>query len=746
MITVILPLRLSEIRLYDEIERLDRIAETIPKDRFQILIVDFGTCAERVGELARFSERHEGVEILRVDDDGPFSIGRARDIGVQHAKTDIVMFHDVDFLCSADTYQRIYKEAAARKLDRKGYDFFTVPTIFLTDAGTRTYLDLFAKDPEHADWHAHNSVLRGKRAFFQHAALGSSATVINRYFYLVSGGHDPAFRGHGAEDFEFYHRLESLCRRAPRSNRYYEGIPYANGNFSGFRAFFALFGQDIWMRGICMVHLDHPRREVHDRAYGVSSQNFSMLRRRMEDYDKAVHVIKPIGDIQVQENTLLLMSPLARPANALRMALPALGKHQFLPEDAFNTPEDVAAFVERESITQTVFLNPYGNEKRAAIYDLFRSRGLRTIAFDRGALPDSWFFDREGFLAGSGLYRRELWNHPLEPGQERHARAYIRSLREDDKHLEKNDTSMGPEYWRNRLGVGERKVIFVALQRPKDVAITTFAGPVGDFDTFLDWVNDLATSIDRTRYVVVVKTHPLETERPELDGVVWCPDGANIHDLIDLCERMVVINSGSGLIAAAFGKPVIVCGEAFYAHPGICWAATTSEELVELCQQRLVVDEDKVLRFVHYLISKAYSFGQSEYKEINTDGAVTKIVSNIDFSVIRCLGAYDVVLGQRSPRLPDDAFLLTSAGRTIVRNPPVQQAAGSAQNSARDMYRFSLSGRLIWLGYRLLSGPFQGEKTRKKMELYPVAFLAEARNPANRLMGRILLPKSLRDF
>ena len=214
MITAIIPVRLSPQSLYDETTRIERIVSTIPPEAFDVLIVDYGTGAQRLGELAAIAAAHPHCSLHREETgDVPFSIGHARDLGVQHARHDVTMFHDLDFYCSRETYLRIAQQVRLREMATTGYDFFCVPTIFLTQEGTDLYLETtHTAGGDMADAMFHDYAQKGRRQYFQHFALGSSATVMNRYYYLTTGGHDLSFTGHGAEDFEFYHRV---ARAAP---------------------------------------------------------------------------------------------------------------------------------------------------------------------------------------------------------------------------------------------------------------------------------------------------------------------------------------------------------------------------------------------------------------------------------------------------------------------------------------------------------------------------------------------------
>ncbi|MCR8826301.1 capsular polysaccharide export protein, LipB/KpsS family [Pseudosulfitobacter koreensis] len=80
----------------------------------------------------------------------------------------------------------------------------------------------------------------------------------------------------------------------------------------------------------------------------------------------------------------------------------------------------------------------------------------------------------------------------------------------------------------------------------------------------------LQAVIDADRGPVVVKPHPRDTDpktRARLRKMagVTVSDG-NIHDIIAACDRVVTINSAVGIEAYLHRKPVILCGQADFAH------------------------------------------------------------------------------------------------------------------------------------------------------------------------------------
>lgn len=469
MITAIIPVRLSPSPLYDEIERIERILSTIPDDQFDVLIVDYGTSQERAHELVNVAAGHAHATLFRYETgDVPFSIGHARDLGVQHAKHPVTMFHDLDFFCFEETYRKIAQQVVLRNMATRGYDYFCVPTIFLTAEGTERYFEAAEEiGGSLADLKFHDYAQKGRRQYCQHFALGSSATVINRYYYLTTGGHDLSFTGHGAEDFEFYHRIAKACPRSGLPKKYMSNIPDFYGRYEGFRAYFALYGADIWSAGISMVHLDHPRREKVDKSYAKSTNNFSLLQRRMKQHDRGEFTPEPLPDPRVgKRRTLALVDPTSTVYDGLRQALPAMGEIVAIDGKNFADTDAMLAYYNEHDCDRILFLNPYGNAERLAMYEDVRARGIPYLTFDRGALPDSWFFDPKGFLGESESYARDSWDGALTGDEDAAIEDWLEEFTQSDHTLEANGQRDGEEYWRQVLGSGDRKIIFCSASAP----------------------------------------------------------------------------------------------------------------------------------------------------------------------------------------------------------------------------------------------------------------------------------------
>lgn len=679
--TIIIPLRMSDM-VYESSKRLNIILNKVPADLFDVIVVDYGSQFPFREKILEISARHDHCRVVRVDAEfEAFSIGAARDIGVQYATTPVVMFNDIDFYANDVMYRRIDDEIKSRELAIRTYDFFCVPVAWTTDL-VLDMIDEFSD--QKFNYTIHQSIVEHSNSLIESMCFGSSAIVANRHNYLSIGGHNEKFYGHGAEDYDLLHRLAASCPKGPRTGMYY--ADKKNNNiltYEGFRAFFATYGIDVFQRGIFFAHMWHPRRKIE--GYFQSKRNFDLLGNLMMDFDQFGRQPKPLADVTSPEKTLMLIDPASRSFNSLRYAQPLMGDPAAVAEHLFASPRDLLDFIQQHNYTRVGFLNPYGNPHRLALYEAVRAAGVSYWTFDRGALPDSWFFDPNGFNADSASYAAATWDHPLSPEEAADVVNLIRDLRTSDCTLEENGARKMPQNLREMFGLGQQKVLFVPLQRPSDTVMRYFSNPVDGMENFADWISYIAENLDPAEWAVVIKKHPLEQDIPPISNVFVAPADTHIYDLIELSEKVLLVNSGTGVLAMAFEKPVIYCGTPFYRAVDVNYQANSAEEALQLVQEKLSFDTDRAQRFLHHLWRRVYSFGSSFYDKIKKDdNSSLTLVKKIMFREVRGLTESPVYLGEMRTGISLDAPLFHSFGgragiQASVKNKEGPRPAPSTQ-------------------------------------------------------------------
>ena len=370
------------------------------------------------------------------------------------------------------------------------------------------------------------------------------------------------------------------------------------------------------------------------------------------------------SDRTMRGRTLALGDPGSAFYASFRYILNRFGEVEFRHEREFGESDDLLRLVKAGRFDRVLMPNPYGNPQRLGLYRALREEGVPVVASDRGALPDSWFFDA-GFNYDSPSYQPEAWDHPLSDAQEQAVTDYIERLRSSNHALE----SQGPRSaaLRQRLGLAaDTRILFVPLQRPHDTVVRYFSGAVDSLEELVGFVDRVAERLEELqpgRWKVLLKKHPLERERirPGSDRVRYVPDETHVHDLLEAADAVLLLNSGVGLLSLCFGRPTFHVGDAFYGHPGLARAATDPHHTADAIVAGGAPDPAKVARFVHHLTTKVYSFAdfETELKDVR-GGDRQRITRHMEFRELRVLGEEFPVGGDRvlvvSPVIPSGIY------------------------------------------------------------------------------------------
>jgi len=731
VITIIIPLRLSEF-VFEGEERLKRIINNIPSDLFDVLIVDYGTVAPYKEKLQKFNSfQHVTVHSVSLESDAPFSIGEARDIGSQYARTPIILFHDVDFICTSNMYKKINVEVEARKMiEEHTNDFFCVPVAFLNEDESNTFVKDYAYMSNALfDNEMQQKLLTKSKSICDFIVYGSSAIVVNRYHYLRLGGHSRDFYGHGAEDYDVLHRLAKSRKKAPRPYDYYKDT---KSNlileYKGFRAFFALFGIDVFQKGIFMAHLWHPTRTLPD--YFQAKRNFSILEEKMKANDRVNTQPFVLEDKTSNEKTLILSKQGTFFSESIRDALPAMGELVFIDEGFFKDAEALLSYFSLNKISKIGFKNPYGNTHRLKLYQTVKENNVPYWVMDRGALPNSWFFDTKGFNAESSSYSKKTWAVELTDEQKDLVSLYIEDVCKSDRTLEKNGQRKGAEAFRVSLGVKNKKVLFIPFQRPSDSVCKYFSGSVKSATGFNDFVSEFVEQIDKNEWLILGKKHPLEKDNPKINGIKFVSSETHIHDLLEISDKVCLLNSGVGLLAALFNKPVLYAGEAFYGHEGINYKVNSVDDAVKLLNSNLVVDRKLVHQFIYHLRTNIYSFAETIYADsVGDNSERLSLAQKINFEEIRGLTEEPIILRRNLDAVDLDEIMCNSFGG---------KERMKLNEVLDDNNHLGVKHYLGLKLFMIFATPFTSKKKLMKLKRNPYAFFRDANGPMTKAFGKFI--------
>ncbi|WP_312593860.1 capsular polysaccharide export protein, LipB/KpsS family [Comamonas terrigena] len=594
------------------------------------IIVDFGSPEKISKRVSKLCEDNGYLYLNLKKGRERFSAGKCRNIGAQIAKGDYLSFSDVDLL----TDETVYKEIYSKIKENNYFNFFEIiPCFYLTEIASNNYLSGALTHDQ-----VYHAYLNNNLEIIKATAPATSCFLLRKDFYLSEGGMRDDFFGHGYEDFELLNRLAIKSNKFYRSHDYYShSHKYDSLEYKGYRTFFSLFGRENLAKGNYYVHIYH--EPAKDIGYKESSaRNRKIFESCLVSFDKKKDSPPALDNISLKDNILMLGWKDSIPFKGLRELIPLLGKINYRHENEFRSIADFDDFLKKESIDYVFFLNPYGNEHRLEIFNFCKKENIKFIVYDRGALPNSWFFDTNGFNADSISYKEENWRRELDENQFFSAEKYINNLCSSNETLENNGERVGAYAFKKKYSCVNKKILFVPLQRPNDTVIRYFSGSVSGVDEFLSYVRRLAANLPAD-WVICIKQHPLENYDIEMPSGIVVDNNTHVHDLIEAADAVLLINSGVGLISLCFGKPVFCLGDSFYTASGLATRLTQEDDFSSyiINIEKYIPNEISVKQFIYYLTNNFYSFADTEYAKVpdGNEGAYRNMAVSLKFHSIR---------------------------------------------------------------------------------------------------------------
>tara|TARA_B100001027_G_scaffold199948_2_gene159016 strand:+ start:3403 stop:5613 length:2211 start_codon:yes stop_codon:yes gene_type:complete len=667
------------------IERLEDLLSSLDvPESIEIIVVDSGSATYEKRRCFELCELYN-KKYLRLETDWKtFSIGEARDFGAQNAIGKAITFLDVDLRVPANFWENLFNLIDDFGISKYKTKFFAIPCIYLTPEGTTSFLK---KGSDEFSRTIHLNYLKGDSEWIDSYASCSSVMIVDRLHYLSCGGHDPRFRGHGYEDFELYHRLleEDGSIRRP-INYFIDKKNWDTSTYEGFRAMLSMLGKIPEAKGLFVLHLWHPRPKTNSH-YANISQNRNIWIDIFKEFDSSRYHPEPLADYSVtkQNKVLFFGKPRTNAARCLKDAAPLLGdfiyasEYEFFSGDDF-LYDDFERFLADLNINLIVFFNPYGNKARLEAYKWCQRTNTNFLCFERGALPDSWFFDPSGFNADSKSYAKDKLKNFLTDEERELVRRYIFNTINLKKPLEKQNLTLGKDAIVQEYRLQGKKILFVPLQRPSDTVIKYMSGAIRDADHFVEIIDEVSRELLKKGWVVLVKKHPLETIKPGFKFAKYVDDDVNFIDLIEAANAVALINSGVGIYSMMMNKPCFIFGDAFYSLEGANFKVDSFDitDITNSITANQKIDFSLVERFIFYLITEFYSFGINKIEQREeSDGSKRAITKEIDFYELRIPKRKTVIYEEHSSiQLPISAPIFSKYAldihlrRNKMKRPP----------------------------------------------------------------------------
>lgn len=567
------------------------------------VVIDDGSPAGAASEISEFCVAR-GYEYIRLETGlEPFSLSRSRNAGIRAARTEWICFEDADLVYPSNHYQRLIEEL--EQLDDTPFNFLTIPVAYLAEAPSVQIVEAGSVDPFMAK--LTSSILiespspTPTNVTIESYAPATSVIALRKSLAMLVGGFDEAFSGWGGEDRDFAFRLLHANSKLQKPALFSTTKSWNLNDtvvFEGWRSLYRMVGDYLAMKGMYSFHIYHPHLPWRTGAKtNIEFASEKAKRLVVLPPFSPMHDPSQPSDVVIGNNPHILNE----------QVLSTLVNPRVVSEKIEQAPEAFADTLLATNVRNVIFWNPYGSPWRKQLYDVLNERGITTIVGERGALPRALYFDKGGLSVESPTYAETNWPSWLDDGQTEEVKSYLESIRLGSASLEKQNDRIGAGLLRMKLGIpSDRKILFVALQLSDDTVTTYFSEPDRSYEMFLIEVRRLSLMLPPD-WVMIIKNHPLALRKADITSAVTADD-YHIYDLIEASNAICLFNSGVGLEALAFYKPVFAYGRAFYRIDGLNdrfeSAAQVRDSLIDLP----VIDPKKVHRFFHHLINTVYSF------------------------------------------------------------------------------------------------------------------------------------------
>lgn len=635
MLTIITPVFCASNKDYLYERTKFFIEKSFTSDAIKRIIVDFGSPDFIQNEFIDLATKNN-IEFFSLNmKHEPFSSGICRNHGVMRAKTEFISFQDVDLYAPDSSYHAILNRLS--NITEFNY-LETVPCLYISENYTKNYQSSDDWERFHQDTYIK---YQEKDSDILMYAPVTSMTLCRRAYFMECGGNSEEFHGHGYEDFEVLNRLANRSNKFVRSRDYYShDYKYDSPHFRGYRTFFSLFGRALMNERVFFVHFWHPSNPMP--AYTKRNQaNRVIFDRLIRKFDKENYMPSALSGYSPNfiGKTLILAPYNGKTTRSLRTAIPYMGECVYARDMEFSSVEKFGAFIKENKVSRVLFFNSFGNEHRLSLFNYCKANNIVTINYDRGGLPDSWFFDCNGFNYSSSSYSAQKWDKPLSEQESLETQEYIRDVLTSDETLEKNGCRIGAINFRNKYNLVNKKVLFIPMQRPGDSVIKHFSDKIGSVSAFYEGVVSLAKKLKEIGWTVIVKQHPLEEHCPiyEAENITVLKTSDHFYDAISSSDATMLINSGVGLYSLMQGKPTFNIGNAYYSHEGLSVKLDHPEEFFDAVDTLVAPSLEKVIKFINYLRNEFYSYGKTIYTE-TIDPKTKEKTSNavlVDFTRIK---------------------------------------------------------------------------------------------------------------
>ncbi|GAA5124109.1 glycosyl transferase [Luteolibacter yonseiensis] len=660
---------------------LDRLAKLPgfydPAPRFQI--VDFGSQEPYSDSLRNLCEIN-GFDYHRVDDDGVFSLSIARNEGAEKATTDLLYFTDIDFVSTPGHFGDLARYAIQHDYSIIRDIVLNIPAYHLTENRSAEFFEVPAESRARYLAQLGALAMEGpKGEFAEFIAPYSNNFLCTRDFFMISGGYDTTFRGHGSEDFELMIRFARHTRsvelpedlttdcQSPVRDSFFKPRPY-----QGFRRLGEAVSYRAEATGFKTFHLWHPT-PVGDPWRDLNDWNRNTFRESVAKYDGPPSNLAKVDHLSRERKALCVCKDPEHYGYFLPFRV--LGYElSVLQDDSEQEIQRARELIDSRQVDAFMIFNPYMKSHAGfhELYQLAKERGVQVVVVERGALPSTIYYAPDVSYNDPDFLDYDAAPFTIDDEATGKAEEICKKIRTGAWTLETLDG-----YWETRrkyapLEAGNKIKIFIPLQLADDLAVTKFVRAAQNYPEFEAAIRETARI--HGDIVFVVKAHPLNRDvfSGSEPNIIVCNNQENVHAVIDTCDFTVCYNSGVGLLSLIHGKPTVTIGNAFYNVHGTGHRADSFNEAVNLIARGNCPPPDPAVlkRFLAWLLTRKYSFFKADdhirsFQHRNSHGYKDIMVTHFNWN------GTSMPLGRTSAmsRIQKDSYINGRLGLAIGTSP-----------------------------------------------------------------------------
>lgn len=245
--------------------------------------------------------------------------------------------------------------------------------------------------------------------------------------------------------------------------------------------------------------------------------------------------------------------------------------------------ETIRAYLSAERPDAVMIFNGLFYQERI-MSELARRQGIRVVAHENSSFSDRKIFDTTGYIGNYTSVAARTWPsvraRVLDEAQRRRLAEYLQGVYGGRHNTIGQAPPAAAAEIRRQLGLAEdARLALLIGQVPCD---TVMIYDLHSFDSSLAFIRrTIEIFRGMPEWTLIVRLHPQEADKfgdvtygqlreGELPANVRLVHGRelNTYSLMALAEFGVTATSQAGLEMLSMGKPLVVVGEAFYAHKG----------------------------------------------------------------------------------------------------------------------------------------------------------------------------------